>query len=146
MPQIISGHEFEALKCRFENQTEELHRITLIDLQVFSGYITLQLALGAWLATHRSNLPGTKARIGLMLIDLVLAFVAGALLRNSYKRRKEVSAIVGNCNEALGYNTEGIYLEKQALNIPTKPRSFVWCYLAAIAAAFAGIVLVVFLQ
>src|ERR1700688_4683346 len=42
------------------------HRMTVIDLQVFSGYISLQLALGAWLATHEHDLTGLVPRIGVM--------------------------------------------------------------------------------
>ncbi len=53
MPEVFRGHEFEALKCRFENQTEQLHRMTLTDLRVFSGYITLQ---GAQLGIAQSYL------------------------------------------------------------------------------------------
>jgi hypothetical protein len=89
---MLRGHEFEALTCRFENQTELLHRMTLIDLQVFSGYISLQLALGAWLATHEHDLTGLVPRIGVMLIDLVPMVVAGALLYNNYKRRARQKA------------------------------------------------------
>jgi hypothetical protein len=94
--------------------------MTLIDLQVFSGSISLQLALGAWLATHEHT--GLVPRIGVMLIDLVLMVVAGALLYNNYKRRAEVVAIVRNCNEALGYETEGVFLDGRTLNVPTKFR------------------------
>jgi hypothetical protein len=89
---MLRGHEFEALTCRFENQTELLHRMTVIDLQVFSGYISLQLALGAWLATHEHDLTGLVPRIGVMLIDLVPMVVAGALLYNNYKRRARQKA------------------------------------------------------
>lgn len=85
MPEVFRGHEFEALKCRFENQAEQLHRMTLIDLRVFSGYITIQLALAAWLATHRDSFAGAAAMSGVMAIDIVLATVTGALLYNSYK-------------------------------------------------------------
>ncbi len=67
MPEMLRGHEFEALTCRFENQTELLHRMTVIDLQVFSGYISLQLALGAWLATHEHDLTGLVPRIGVIV-------------------------------------------------------------------------------
>ena len=144
MPEIFRGHEFEALRCRFENQTESLHRMTLIDLRVFSGYITLQLALGAWLATHQDKLAAVTAKTGLMIIDLALALIAGVLLFNSYKRRKEVAGIVRNCNRALGYETEGVYLHGEALNVPTRFRPWAGWYFLGIIAAFAGVGLVLF--
>jgi hypothetical protein len=87
MPEMLRGHEFEALTCRFENQTELLHRMTAIDLQVFSGYISLQLALGAWLATHEHDLTGLVPRLGVMLIDLELMVVARATLQQLYAAR-----------------------------------------------------------
>lgn len=144
MPKVFLGHEFEALRCRFENQTEQLHQMTLIDLRVFSGYITLQLAFGAWLATHQNELVGCTARIGLMVIDLVLAAVASALLYNSYKRRKEVADIVHNCNKALGYETDGVYLDETTLNVPTQFRPWAGWYFLGIAAALVGVGLVLF--
>jgi len=144
MPEMLRGHEFEALKSRFENQTELLHRMTLIDLQVFSGYISLQLALGAWLATHERDLIGLVPRIGVMLIDLVLMVIAGALLYNNHKRRAEVVAIVRNCNEALGYETEGVFLDGRTLNVPTKFRPWGGLFFVGIVSAFAGVGLVVF--
>jgi hypothetical protein len=144
MAEAFRGHEFDALKCRFENQTEQLHRMTLIDLRVFSGYITVQLALGAWLATNRDALAGVTAMFGLMVIDLVLAVVAAALLYNNYQRRKEVTGMVRNCTEALGFETDGIYLDGRKLNVPTSFRPWVGWYFAGIVAAFLGVALVVF--
>ncbi len=144
MPNFYVGHEFEALKCRLENQTELLHRMTLIDLRVFSGYITLQLALGAWIATHSDKIPNLTIRIGLMIIDLVLAVVATALLFNNYKRRKEVGGIVRNCNIALGYETPGVYLDNEKLNVPTQFRPWAGWYFTGIAAGILGIALILF--
>ena len=141
---VFRGHEFEALKCRFEDQVELLHRLTLHDYRVFSGYITLQLALGAWVATQGTNLAAGSPRTGLMLIDLALATIAGALLYNNYKRRKEVTDTVHNCSIALGYETTGVYLAGKTLNAPTKFRPWVPWYLAGIVLAFVGIVFVVF--
>lgn len=144
MANVYNGHEFEALKCRFENQTEQLYRMTLIDLRVFSGYITLQLALGAWIATHSDKIPNLVIKIGLMTIDLVLAVVATALLFNNYKRRKEVAGTVRNSNIALGYETPGVYLDKEKLNVHTEFRPWVGWYFAGIAAGLLGIALILF--
>ena len=144
MVEMYKGHEFEALRCRFENQTELLYRMTLLDLRIFSGYITLQLVLGAWIATNTEALSHLSVKTGLIIIDLVLATIAGALPYNDFRRRKEVAAIVRNCNEALGYETEGLYLEKKALNVPTKFRPWAGWYFVGIVAAFVGIVLILF--
>ena len=141
---IYKGNEFEALKCRFENQTEQLYRMTLIDLRVFTGYITLQLALGAWIASHSSDFSGIILRVGLMLIDLVLAIVAWALLYMSRKRREEVVGIVKNCNTALGYEEPGVYLEGKALNVHMKFRPWAGWYYAGIIVGVVGLAFVLF--
>lgn len=144
MPEVYRGHEFEAVKCRFENQTEQLYRMTLIDLRIFTGYIALQLALGAWIATHGSAIPNMIVRIGLMIIDLVLTVGAIALLYNDLRRRKEVAGIVGNCNKALGYETPGVYIPSEKLNVETKFRPWAGWYFAGIVVGFLGITLVLF--
>ena len=142
-PEIFGGHEFEALKCRFENQTEHLYRLTTIDLRAFSGHVSVQLALTAWLATHQKDLAGEAARIGVMVVDLVLASVAGVLLYNNFRRRKEVAGTVRRCNEALGYETEGVYLEGRKLNHPTDFWPWGKVYFVGLAAV-AGVAIVLF--
>jgi len=144
MPKHYAKHEFEALRYRFENQTEQLYRMTLIDLRIFTGYITLQLALGAWTATHEADIAGGTVRVGLLIIDLALAIIAAALLYNNYKRRTEVVGTVKNCNQALGYEDEGVYLEGSPLNAHTKFRPWAGWYFAGIVAGFAGVAMVLF--
>jgi heme A synthase len=142
---VYEGHEFEALKCRFEDQTELLYRMTLIDLRVFTGYITLQLALGAWIASHASDFSGiVTLKVGMMLIDLVLAVVAMALIYSNRKRREEVVGIVKNCNVALGYEEPGIYLKDKSLNVHTKFRPWAGWYYTGIVVGVVGLALVLF--
>lgn len=136
------GNEFEALKIRFENQTELLYRMSLIDIQVFTGYITLQLAFGAWIAAHPSNITDTFSRAGLLAIDLALAAIAFAMLFNSYERRKEVVETVNNCNSALGYSAPGVYLEGRPLNAETKWRPWAGWYFAGVVVGAAGVAMV----
>jgi len=89
MPQHYQNYEFEALKCRFENQTEQLYRQTQIDLKIFTGFFTLQIAIGAWFATHESVFTGNYlASIAFILIDVSIAWVASMLLYRSNQRRK----------------------------------------------------------
>lgn len=142
IPKHYVTHEFEALKARSENQTELLHRMTLIDLRVFTGFITLQLALGAWIATHHADMSSLTVRVGLLVIDLSLAVIATALLYNNFKRRKEVVGTVKNCNKALGYEESGVYLEGIPLNSKAVFRPWVGWYFAGIVAGFVGFVIV----
>lgn len=79
-----------------------------------------------------------------MVIDLVLAFVAGMLLYNSFMRREEVAGTVRNCGEALGYEAKGVYLDDRPLNAPTEFRPWLNVYFVGLFAALAGVGLVLF--
>lgn len=141
MKKIYEGNEFEAVKLRFENQTEQLYRMTMIDLRIFTGFITLQLALGAWLATKGSDL-SCELKVGLFVIDIGLTYVAYVLLRNNALRRKEVAEIVNNCAEALGYKTPGVFLEAEPLDIKLELRLWKNYYYFGIAISVIGVLLV----
>lgn len=135
------GHEFEALLARFENQTELLYRLTLLDLRIFTGYITLQVAMGGWFATHQAALGTLSARVGILVLDLALFAVSVTFLRNNYLRRKEVAETVRNCSEALGYSKPGVY-SVNALNAPTVFRPWAGWYFIGAVAALVGLCLV----
>ncbi len=140
--QLTDGQKFEALKLRYTDHVELLRFITKLDVQIFSGYITIQLALGAWLATHPIN--GILPKIGIILIDIVLAVIALKVLYNDYRRRTEVVGIIKNINEALNFNSAGVYLPGSPLNVETKRRPwFVWFLIGIIVGVF-GIIMVTF--
>ncbi len=87
LPSYI-GHEFEALRVTYEQQVQNLRAMTDIDLQVFTGIMTVQLVLGGWDAEH--PLGNFWLKFGFLTIDVTVVFVAAALLVNNYRRRKEV--------------------------------------------------------
>lgn len=140
--ELKEEQKFDALKLRYSDHVELLRSITKLDVQVFSGYITVQLALGAWLATHPIN--GCWPKIGVILIDIALATIASKLLYNDYLRRKEVVAIIRNINQALGFDNKGIYLPDIPINVPTQTRPWFPWFLAGISVGVLGIILVVF--
>jgi hypothetical protein len=136
------GHEFEALKLRYEDQVALLRTLTTIDWQVFTSYITIQVVLGSWLIQHPIEYILLQA--GLAIIDLTLASIAGWLLYNNYKRRIEVVDTVKNLNEALGFTNPNIYLPGKAINPPTIFRPWVYGYLVGVATGALGIGLIIF--
>lgn len=136
------GHEFEALKLRYEDQVALLRTLTTIDWQVFTSYITIQVVLGSWLIQH--PIDNTLLRVGLAVIDLTLAGIAGWLLYNNYKRRIEVVGTVKNLNEALGFTKPNIYLQNKAINAPTVFRPWVYGYLVGVITGALGVGLIIF--
>jgi len=136
---LTDNQKFEALKLRYTDHVELLRSITKLDVQIFSGYITVQLALGAWLGSHPINL---WPKIGLSVIDLVLAVIALKLLHKDFLRRKEVVGIIENINEALNFNTEGAYLPGKSINDNTNTRPWFSWFVVGIIAGFIGIVII----
>ncbi|EJS9609378.1 hypothetical protein BBM40_21510 [Vibrio parahaemolyticus] len=146
--EYLEGNKYDALKLRFTDQVSLLVKITELDLKIFSGYITVQLALGAWLITKSSFLPVDTCQrilsiIGLLIIDTVLSGIAATLLYNNYMRRREIIATVKNLNSALGYNQRGVYIESP-INAETKFRPWWWSYLLGIFCGYVGIAVVLF--
>ncbi len=140
--ELDNNQKFEALKLRYDDHVELLRSMTKLDVQIFSGYITVQLALGAWITAN--PIQGCWAKIGLIIIDLVLAVIAAKLLYNDYKRRNEVVGIIKNINDALSFNTPGYYLPEKAINVQTTTRPWFRWFLIGIIFGVIGIVMVTF--
>lgn len=140
--QLTDDQKFDALKLRYTDHVELLRSITKQDIQIFSGYITVQLILGSWITSHPIN--GFWPRIGIILIDFVLATIALKLLYNDYLRRKEVVEIIKNINEALNFNTKGAYLSDKPINVETKTRPWFLWFMFGIIFGVVGIVIVTF--
>lgn len=146
--EYLDKNKYDALKLRFTDQVALLVKMTEIDLKIFSGYITLQLALGAWLITKKDLLPPDEHQrivslIGLFVLDVVLAGIASKFLYNNFKRRAEVVGTVNNLNEALGFTKPGIYIES-AINAQTQFRPWWYWYLVGIVAGVIGIGLIIY--
>lgn len=137
----LNEQEFEALKIKYADQVELLRFMTKLDIQIITGYLTVQLVLGAWVAAR--PIQGYLAELGLTVIDLGLAIVAFMLLFNHNKRRTEVVETVKNINEALGFDKPCIYLSGKAVNAQTKRRPFFRWLVTGIVLGFAGIFLVI---
>ncbi len=140
--ELTEEQKFEALKLRYTDHVELLRSITKLDVQLFSGYITIQLALGAWLASH--PIDGNWPKIGIILIDIVLAVIASKLLWNDYKRREEVVGIIKNINEALNFNKIGAYLPDIPINVKTETRPWHKWFFVGITVGVLGIIMVTF--
>ena len=141
MAKIYEGHEFEALIVRLKDQAELSHRLTPIDLKFFIGFLTLHFVMGSWLALNRAEI---SSPVGLFVIDVVLAVLAIKILFNHRLRRKEVVDTIRNCNEALGYESVGVYLDSKTLNAPTKTRYWFTWYAVGIIVSVIGIAIILF--
>ncbi len=124
------------------NQVELLKFQTTLDLRIFAGYITLQLALGSWISAY--PLRNLHSIVGLGLIDLALALLAGLILWKSYVRRKQVAKVVRRLNEALGFTEPDVYLEKLPLHEENRFMPWLPFYIAGIVIGLLGIGILLF--
>ena len=134
------GHEFEALKLRYEDQVGLLRALTEIDFKLFTSFFTLQLLLGSFLLTQSSA--AAKHQASLAIVDAVLAILSVKLLYNNHRRRQEVGDTIGNLNAALGFTEPGVYLEGRPLNPPYQRRYWFKWYAVGVAVATCGVLMV----
>ena len=131
--------KFDAVLARFQDHTEVLRALTNGDLQLFGGYITLQLGVTAWIAEH--SMDSVVHGLGLFLVDLSLAVIAHVLLRNNWRRRREIIDNLGNTIAALRFREPNVYLEGASLDNPPTPRLWYRWYRFGIWAGFVGFVI-----
>lgn len=137
------GHEFEALKMRYEDQVELLRTMTKLDIQVFSGYVTIQLALAAWFGAH--GLKSLPIKIGMFSLDLAFSGIAALFLWSHYQRRIEAIETVKHLVQALGFTEKDVYLKGSAINAPaTKSRPFWQFFVGGIIVFTLGIGWIIF--
>ena len=134
--------KFEVLKMRYQDHVELLRSMTQVDLQVFGGYMTLQLALTGWLAEHPPR--GLLPKVGIFLIDSALALIAARLLRNSTLRRKEAVATLTNIMHAFSLFRPGVYVQGCAINVKREFRLWGPWYVLGVVVGIVGVALVLF--
>jgi hypothetical protein len=140
--ELSPEQRFQAVLARFQDHVEQLRAITGLDLQVLGGFMTLQLALAAWLVDHVPKTPAAKW--GLLSLSAILTALAVKLFYNSYHRRKEVVASLANTKTALGFLKKGIYLRDTALDAETTFRPWLPWYLVACFMTLAGVAVMIF--
>lgn len=145
MKGLNDKQKIDLVRYRHEDQSRLLQTLSHIDLKVFSGFLTLQLALGSFLTQFSYTL---YALIGVGILELAICTVCTLILRNNFERRKEAARTIGNCNTFLGFDQAGVYLPYRTINAATEFRPWhnlyyagIWCSFLAILLILAGGVL-----
>jgi uncharacterized membrane protein YfcA len=130
------------LETRYKEQAAHLRDLNQYDFRVFGGFLTIQLALGSWFATHPPD--SWLPRSGVLVIDLALLIVCAQLLRGNRRRRDEIRTTILRINEAFGLYTAGIYLSEKAINPPPpEPGGIIW-FVIGCCVSFIGVALALF--
>jgi len=106
----------DVLRLRYEDQAESLRDMLKLDVQLFIAYMTVQLALGGWIA-DKSPASGL-VRIALGCADFAISWIVFTYFLNSDARRDESTQVIRNINDALKFNAPGIYLADRTINPP----------------------------
>jgi len=109
----------EILITRYKEQAGNLRDLNQYDFRLLGGFLTIQLVLAGWFATHQNSI---SVAVGIFVIDLVLLAVCIKIMDANRRRRDEIRDTIININEAFGLYTSGIYLPDRAINPPPKKR------------------------
>ena len=112
----------EILMMKYQEHAGDLRSRTEFDYKLISGYVTLSIFVGAWVA--KSPLQTTEIRVGFFALMVALAFFVVQLLKSNQKRREVVIDTVRNVNEALGFYDNNVYYAG-AINPPPQGRKHV---------------------
>ena len=124
MSEFFLTKKIEILLVRYQEHAAHIRHLDNFDVRIFGGFISIQLALAGWFATH--SIDGVFAKFGLSLVNFSLLLACLMILRGSHKRRKEVVQVIWNISEALGLDRVGTYLPNKAINPQHHVRQFWW--------------------
>ena len=106
--EMDNGQKVSALIEAYTVHANLLTNLTLHDLRIFGGYITVQvLSIGFVLSKNELTV---SEMVGVGLPNILIFVVALTLLWKNYLRRIEASSSINNINIALGYTIKGHYL------------------------------------
>ena len=117
---------------------------TNLDLKIFFGYISLQLAVGGWILTKSNIIDSLQARLGMAIIDIALAALTALILHRNSIRRTEVVKIVRRLNEALGFRENDVYVKNGPLHDEVTLVLWFKYYRIGIIVGLIGVLLVLF--
>jgi hypothetical protein len=123
---LYQDRKCQILETRYKEQAAHLRDLNQYEFRFFGGFLTVQLVVASWFATHPNNI---FVAVGIFIIDLALLAVCIQILRATRRRRDEIRETVININEAFGLYTPGIYLPDRAIN-PSPPKSAGYIWLA----------------
>ena len=113
----------ELLKMKYEDHTEDLRFRTSYDFKLISGYVTLNVAVAAWLTKNPVTTPAHQAGFAALFVGLAICVLM--LLQRNVRRRKAVVEIMHNINDALEFDKNGAYREGP-INPPSNKVTIYW--------------------
>jgi len=139
---LSQEQKFQAALALFLDQAQVIRDLKQNDLQVVGGFITLQLALAAWLAEHP---PMTFwGSLGLFGLSIILSFLSWKFLEKNHRRRAQVVDSLRNTKAALRLSQKEIYIKGAALDVQTMFEPSLRLYVGVLLLTILGVGVVIF--
>jgi hypothetical protein len=105
---LSAKDKIEILLTRYKEHAAHLRHLDNFDVRIFGGFITIQLVLASWFATHPIH--ELIAKLGITVVNFSLLVVAFSIIKSSRNRRDEIVQVIWNINEAFELDKKGVYL------------------------------------
>jgi hypothetical protein len=106
--------KIEILKLVYTEEAQALRFEVTTAQRLMTYFVTLELALGAWLAAN--PISGLLWRLVVFGLNATLGIILGRLMVLNYRRRKDVVDAQRGAIEALGLISEGEYLPGRVIH------------------------------
>ena len=120
----LKAEQLKILKAKYLDHAEDLRFRTNYDFKVISGFVTVNLAVAAWITKFR--LESAPHKIGFTALVVALAGVTIVLLQRNFRRRRIVVQIIQNINDAFRFDEKGVYRECGPINPPENQITTYW--------------------
>ena len=94
---------------KYTDHTGDLRYRTNLEIQLMSGFITLNVLIAAWLFRYQDKLKSCNLKILFSLFIIAIGGSIIAIMIRNTKRRKIVIQILENINESFKFYEEGVY-------------------------------------
>ena len=133
--------KIDALRIGYENQVGYLKLMSDVDIKLFFGYITIQLALANWIVTH--PLETNSLKFAMLILDGSLAAVSCMLFWLNHRRRVYATKVLENFSRELGFlDTNNFEIETELQESPPV-RPWFWLYVISVVVAAIGVCLII---
>ena len=112
---MTPDQKIDVLKLVYTEEGENLRFETTTAQNLMRYFITVELALGAWVAGSRA-LPDRHTQWIVFLLNVLFCSCVAVLIIRNYVRRREIVTSLRNVLEALELTTAGAYLAAREIH------------------------------
>ena len=123
---LEDDQKFEALKLRYQDQSELAKFMKQNEQKLVFGFISVQFVLIGWFSKQQDSIE-LAVYISLILVNLIATTAATVMLTDYKRRRHEVINTIKNICNVFRFNESGYYSDGIRIN-PEPPKLTIWAY------------------